>query len=58
MDELLPTAVAERLHAVPDWSGDDRCHFLPGLEPGVDGLLALLELGWRHGFCSNLRLFV
>ncbi len=38
----LPKPVADALAAVPTW--DAGGHFLTGLEPGRDGLLALLDL--------------
>jgi N-acetylornithine carbamoyltransferase len=41
---LLPDAVAAGLAAVPFWEQGGRPHLLTGLEPGRDGLLALLQL--------------
>ena len=36
----LPSSVSHTLAAVPSWDG----HFLSGLEPGIDGITALLDL--------------
>jgi len=43
MRDLLPLEVAGALAAVPVWG--DGGHFLTGLEPGLDGINALLDLG-------------
>ena len=41
----LPSPVAQSLAAIPPWgSADELPHFLTGLEPGVDGVLALVDL--------------
>ncbi len=41
MTDLLPAAVAQALSCVAPWSED---HFLTGLEPGLEGHRALLDL--------------
>ena len=41
---LLPPDVEAALAAVPRWGGDSPSHLLTGLEPGIAGIDALLDL--------------